>query len=67
MKPKQDYRKQAADKILEDEDEGGPEGEEQGKTLMETLDETEFPVAEHPEPEDFENYRRSKTKYEDGE
>jgi hypothetical protein len=67
MNPKHDYRSQAANKILGDEDEGDPEEEDPGKTLLESLDETEFPVAEHPEPEDFENYRRSKTPYEDGE
>jgi hypothetical protein len=65
MKPNQDYRSQAANKILDDE--GGDEAEDPQKTLMETLDETEFPVAEHGEPEDIENYLRGKTRYEEGE
>ena len=64
MKPKQDYRSQAADKLLEDDE---PEAGNPQKTLMESLDETEFAVAEHPEPEDIENYLRGKTRYEEGE
>jgi hypothetical protein len=68
MKPNQDYRGQAAKKILEDEGgDDGDEGEDHQKTLLESLDETEFPVTEHGEPEEIEHYLRGKTRYEEGE